>query len=97
MEDRNKDKKQISALNEVSINISELKILEEVMTEVKNFQKFKDSNEKFTLKLSDDQAHIISELLKEKLLYDGFDQYYKLNQKGRCIQSLIDRFIEIGW
>ncbi len=83
-------------MNEVNLKLNELQVIYELLI-AKSISESNVIENTIILKLDDDQTFFISEKLKEELLNIGFDDNYRLNQKGKLIQGIIDKFIDAGW
>jgi hypothetical protein len=49
-------------------------------------------DDKYSLKISEDQADEIRDLCGEELQLVGFDEKYDLTSEGKILESLIDKF-----
>lgn len=49
-------------------------------------------NDKYSLKISEDQADEIRDLCGEQLQMVGFDEKYELTSEGKILESLVDKF-----
>ena len=47
---------------------------------------------KYVLKIPENQADEIRDLCGERLQMVGFDENYELNQEGKILESLVDKF-----
>lgn len=59
---------------------------------VKNLRMGKLINSKWEIEISNDVADEIRDLCSEKLQIIGFDEKYKLTEKGKLLEELIDLF-----
>ena len=62
----------------------------------KNYRKLffsgQQHNDKYLIKISEDQADKIRDLCGEQLQIVGFDEKYELTSEGKILDSLIDKF-----
>lgn len=49
-------------------------------------------NDKYLIKISEDQADEMRDLCEEQLQIAGFDEKYEFTVEGKILESLIDRF-----
>ena len=49
-------------------------------------------DDKYALKISEDQADEIRDLCGEQLQIAGFDEKYELTPEGKILESLVDKF-----
>jgi hypothetical protein len=49
-------------------------------------------DDKYTLKISEEQADELRDLCGEQLQVAGFDENYELTAEGRILESLVDKF-----
>ena len=49
-------------------------------------------DDKYTIKISEDQADEIRDLCGEQLQITGFDEKYELTPEGKILESLVDKF-----
>jgi hypothetical protein len=52
----------------------------------------KQDDDKYSLKISEDQADEIRDLCGEQLQIIGFDKKYELTSEGKILESLVDKF-----
>lgn len=49
-------------------------------------------NDKYSIKIPEDQADEIRDLCGERLQVAGFDEKYELTPEGKILESLVDKF-----
>jgi hypothetical protein len=55
-------------------------------------QSDKSSEDRFAFRLSRVEAETLRECMTERLAAEGFDNNYSLNERGKLLEALIDRF-----
>ena len=82
---------------ELRINKSELDVIIEITvskTDLYDFKQIKGKEYKLIFE-NIDNAIELDKLIKDKLIYKGFDIDYNPTQFGRICENLIDKFYEI--
>jgi len=51
----------------------------------------------YKIVIDDTNAEILSELIKDAYVFEGFDIYYNANFKGKIYEQIIDKLSQIGW
>lgn len=60
--------------------------------------KFEKERNKVLLTIADDDsAELLSDGIKDYLLFHGFNRDYDVNRIGVICENLIDKFHKIGW
>lgn len=84
--------------NLLNVNQSEYKVLSEILSELSiNKEVVQKENGLIQLELTDKEAEETSAKVQDKLQTEGFALDYSPTEKGRILESLIDRFYDIGW
>lgn len=79
------------------INKSELDVINEIIESKTDYFDLEIINEKTCILTFDsiDKAIEVDELIKDKLIYKGFDIDYNPTNFGRICEDLIDKFYQI--
>ena len=85
-------------INKMLISGEEHSILNDLLeTYGNNAEWIKNEDDTYILKINDDDAEILSQKVKDKLVLEGFDQLYHITSEGKVDERLVDKFVEIGW
>ncbi|MBR06641.1 MAG: hypothetical protein CMP48_27940 [Rickettsiales bacterium] len=85
-------------INKMLISGEEHSILNDLLeTYGNNAEWIKNEDDTYILKINDDDAEILSQKVKDKLVLEGFDQLYHITSEGKVYERLVDKFVEIGW
>jgi len=78
----------------IRISIPELEVIKEIMDNSDSLFELKQINENEYIITFDniDNASELDELIKDKLIYQGFDRDYNPNRFGLICENLIDKF-----
>lgn len=80
------------------INQEEYEVLSEILSELSIKKKIvKTEDGLIQFELTDEEAEEASAKVQDKLQTEGFAFDYSPTEKGRVLESLIDRFNDIGW
>lgn len=79
------------------ISKSELDVINDIVDSETDFFEIDRINEKTYIIIFEhiDKAIELDELIKDKLVYKGFDVNYNPNEFGRICEDLIDKFYKI--
>jgi hypothetical protein len=81
----------------ITVNEVEFNLIDEItnsQTDLFNYQKINEN--KYIIKFFDiDKALEFDELIKDKLVFQGFDTNYKPNKFGLVCEALIDKMYEL--
>ena len=83
--------------HKIKITKFELKVITEITQSSVGLYKTEDINDSTFYIVFDDleQAEKLDELIKDQLIYKGFDIHYNPNSFGLACENLIDKFYEI--
>lgn len=75
----------------------EFRVIEEVSASNPGLYEFEQINEhEYIIKFTNiENAEELDELIKDQLVYKGFDMYYNPNSFGLACENLIDKMYEI--
>lgn len=53
--------------------------------------------DEYEVEIDDSNAELLSELVQEAYVGEGFDKDYKTTKRGKLFEGIIDKFYTIGW